>query len=92
MDGTKFDSSYDKNKPIQFPLGKRKVIAGWEEGIALLNIGAKAKFVIPPHLAYGPGGRGNIIPANATLIFDVELIDIQDPHHGHDHSDPNHRH
>jgi len=92
MDGTKFDSSYDNNKPIQFPLGKRKVIAGWEEGIALLNIGAKAKFVIPPHLAYGPGGRGNIIPANATLIFDVELLDIQDAHHGHDHSDPNHRH
>ena len=92
MDGTKFDSSYDRNQPFEFPIGQQKVIAGWDEGIALLNIGAKAKLVIPPHLAYGKRGAGGVIPPNATLIFDVELLNIQDAHHGHDHSDPNHHH
>ena len=94
MDGTKFDSSYDRNQPIEFPIGKGKVIPGWEEGIALLNIGAKAKLVIPPHLAYGISGAGGVIPPNATLIFDVELLEIDPPKedHDHDHSDPNHTH
>ena len=91
MDGTKFDSSYDRNQPIEFPIGKGRVIPGWEEGIALLNIGAKAKLIIPPHLAYGARGSRGVIPPNATLIFDVELINIQDAHH-HDHNDPHHHH
>jgi peptidylprolyl isomerase len=76
-DGTKFDSSYDRGKPIRFPLGLGQVIPGWDEGIALLNVGSKAKLVIPPELAYGErGAGGGLIPPNATLVFEVELIDI----------------
>ena len=56
VDGTKFDSSHDRNKPFEFPLGKRKVIKGWDEGVALLNVGSKAKFIIPPKLGYGTRG------------------------------------
>ena len=77
MDGTKFDSSVDRGTPFEFKLGGR-VIKGWNEGIALLNTGAKAKFIIPPHLAYGPNGAGGVIPPNATLIFEVELLEIKD--------------
>jgi len=76
-DGTKFDSSYDRNAPIEFPLGQGKVIPGWDEGIALLKEGGKATFIIPPHLAYGERGAGGVIPPNATLIFEVELIEIK---------------
>ena len=76
-DGTKFDSSHDRNAPIDFPLGKGKVIPGWDEGIALLKVGGKATFIIPPHLAYGARGAGGIIPPNATLIFEVELMDVK---------------
>ena len=91
MDGTKFDSSVDRNAPIEFNLGVGKVIKGWDEGISLLNVGTKAKFIIPPELAYGSRGAGGVIPPNATLIFEVELLGIK-THDHHDHSDPNHTH
>ena len=91
LDGTMFDSSYKRNKPFEFVLGQGRVIKGWDEGVALLNEGSKAKFIIPPHLAYGSRGAGGLIPPNSTLIFEVELIEIVDDHH-HDHSDPNHTH
>ena len=88
-DGTKFDSSHDRNAPIEFPLGQGRVIPGWDEGIALLKVGGKATFIIPPHLAYGDRGAGGVIPPNATLIFEVELMGIkeaaEDPHKGHNH-------
>lgn len=76
-DGKKFDSSYDRNQPIEFKLGQRMVILGWEEGIALLNKGAKAKLIIPYWLAYGESGRPPVIPAKATLIFNTELVEIK---------------
>ncbi len=76
-DGTKFDSSYDRNQPIDFPLGQGRVIPGWDEGIALLKVGGKATFIIPPHLAYGERGAGGVIPPNAVLIFEVELMDVK---------------
>ncbi|QHI35202.1 putative peptidyl-prolyl cis-trans isomerase [Kordia antarctica] len=76
-DGGIFDSSYKSNKPIDFPLGQGNVIAGWDEGIALLKVGDKARFVVPPHLAYGERGAGGVIPPNATLMFDVELMDVK---------------
>ena len=76
-DGTKFDSSHDRNAPIEFPLGKGNVIPGWDEGIALLKVGGKATFIIPPHLAYGARGAGGVIPPNATLIFEVELMEVK---------------
>lgn len=76
-DGKKFDSSYDRNQPIEFKLGQRMVIPGWEEGIALLNKGAKAKLIIPYWLAYGESGRPPVIPAKATLIFNTELVEIK---------------
>jgi peptidylprolyl isomerase len=75
-DGAEFDSSYQRNEPIQFPLGQGMVIPGWEEGIALLKVGGKAKLIIPPELAYGERGAGGVIPPNATLYFEVELVDI----------------
>ena len=75
--GQKFDSSYDRNQPIEFPIGTGRVIKGWDEGIMLLNVGAKAKLIIPPDLGYGARGAGGVIPPNATLIFDVELLEIK---------------
>lgn len=76
-DGSVFDSSYTRNKPIEFQLGVGQVIAGWDEGIELLHVGDKARFVIPSHLGYGSAGAGGVIPPNATLVFDVELMDIK---------------
>ncbi len=76
-DGTVFDSSFKRNQPIDFTLGIGQVISGWDEGIQLLNVGDKARFVIPSDLAYGSAGAGGVIPPNATLIFDVELVDVK---------------
>ncbi len=76
-DGTVFDSSYDRNQPLKFALGKGMVIMGWEEGIALMKKGGKARLIIPPELAYGSTGAGTVIPPDATLIFEVELVDVQ---------------
>ena len=76
-DGTVFDSSYKRNQPIDFPLGMGQVIPGWDEGILLLKVGDKARFVIPSELAYGSRGAGGVIPPNATLIFDVELMNVK---------------
>ncbi|MBW1656586.1 peptidylprolyl isomerase [Flavobacterium quisquiliarum] len=75
--GKVFDSSYPRKKPIEFKLGIGQVIEGWDEGIALLQVGDKARFVIPSDLAYGPSGAGGVIPPNATLVFDVELMDVK---------------
>ena len=75
-DGTVFDSSYKRNQPIDFPLGVGQVIPGWDEGISLLKVGDKARFIIPSDLAYGSRGAGGVIPPNATLIFDVELVNV----------------
>ena len=93
LDGTQFDSSVGKT-PIEFILGAKKVIPGWEEGVQLLNVGSKAKLIIPPELGWGSRGAGQVIPPNATTIFEVELVEIiEDPHmKDHDHSDPNHTH
>ena len=74
VDGTVFDSSYQRDQPIEFSVGVGQVIPGWDEGILLLNKGAAARFVIPSHLGYGAQGAGGVIPADATLIFEVELI------------------
>ncbi|MFD2550420.1 peptidylprolyl isomerase [Bizionia sediminis] len=73
-DGTVFDSSYKRKEPLEFQVGVGQVIAGWDEGICLLQVGDKARLVIPSHLGYGSRGAGGIIPADATLIFDVELV------------------
>ena len=77
LDGTVFDSSYKRKQPIDFALGVGQVISGWDEGIQLLKVGDKARFVIPAHLAYGARGAGGVIPPNAPLIFDVELMNVK---------------
>lgn len=76
INGQVFDSSYQRNQPIDFKLGIGQVIPGWDEGISLLKVGDKARFVIPPDLAYGSAGAGGVIPPNATLLFDVELVKV----------------
>ncbi|MFY9243960.1 MAG: peptidylprolyl isomerase [Polaribacter sp.] len=77
LDGTVFDSSYKRKQPIDFNVGVGQVISGWDEGIQLLQVGDKARFVIPSNLAYGERGAGGVIPPNATLIFDVELMNVK---------------
>lgn len=76
-DGTEFDSSRDRD-PLSFPLGQGNVIPGWDEGIGLMNVGGKARLIIPPQLAYGAQGAGDVIPPNSTLIFEVELVGIEE--------------
>ena len=77
LDGTIFDSSYQRDQPIEFSIGVGQVIPGWDEGISLLNEGSSAKFVIPSDLAYGSQGAGGVIPPDSTLIFEVELLKIE---------------
>ena len=76
VDGTVFDSSFERNQPIEFLLGEGQVIPGWDEGIQLLRVGDKARFILPPELAYGTRGAGGVIPPNAVLVFDVSLEGI----------------
>jgi len=76
-DGTKFDSSLDRGQPFTFPLGAGKVIRGWDEGLVGMKVGGRRKLTIPPELGYGSRGAGRLIPPNATLVFDVELLEVR---------------
>ncbi len=74
--GKQFDASYDRGQPFQFKLGAGQVIKGWDQGVAGMKVGGKRKLTIPPHLGYGERGAGGVIPRNATLVFEVELLGV----------------
>ncbi|HZB95674.1 MAG TPA: FKBP-type peptidyl-prolyl cis-trans isomerase [Herpetosiphonaceae bacterium] len=77
LNGKKFDSSVDRGQPFEFVLGRGQVIRGWDEGVATMHVGDKVRLTIPPDLGYGARGAGGVIPPNATLVFEVELLDVR---------------
>ena len=77
LNGKKFDSSVDRGQPFEFVLGRGQVIRGWDEGVATMHVGDKVRLTIPPELGYGARGAGGVIPPNATLVFEVELLDVR---------------